>query len=686
MSEIQTPISHLEAARELIHGESGAIQVVGRGLTPEEEGRLAALEEADASIVVAIAHLTRRTVVSEEENVDFPSDGRYSLANITHAATLRVDKDVCGIVSGDVFALAGETREYLLSFRTAPGDEVDGESTDLLVIGEDVDGRCCQGRLKVFSSEEHATMVSICFDEAMRGFTPNNEEQMIGRRESPAMRTLGIEIEHEAGTEGNPQWTFNGRTLDIVTCFQDAGFDTRRIGHPSEIPQAPPGGWDTSQLHGLMSDYAQASLAQSDWHLHLLMLSSANEPGLLGIMFDSGHRDMNLLPRQGAAVFQDLMRGRGSTWMRKLLQTSVHELGHALNLAHPFEREIGRANSTSFMNYDWKYLGGNSVSRYWRDFQFTFNDEELAFLRHGLHSSVIPGGAGFHTVPYWMQGDGGYVPYVPDWPTDAFSLDIAMPDNDNLFDFGQPVLLTVTFHNHQQTPFTLPSFYLDPKAGMLSFIVDRVEGGSSPDGEGNIFRPIVVRCYDLDMRVADTIPTGGSMSNNVNLTYGSSGFTFAEPGDYMVRARMEMWFGEDDYRTLYSNTIRFRVAYPKTNDEERIGMSMFRSDIGCYFALGGSDVLSDAESTLIEIEDRLQGKAKNVTNGLVANIRRCRAINMSREFVRYVDGKHKRRPAEFAKANSLLSSIGTRMKRFFDPATTASTKAMVSRGKKDESK
>jgi hypothetical protein len=684
MSEIKTHVGHLEAARNRIHEERSSIQVVGRALTPEEEARLAALDGADADVESALGHLTQ----SVEANVDFPPDGRYAVANTTLTASLRIDKNVCGIVSGDIFALAGESREYLLSFRTAPGDTVEGESTVLLVIGEDVNGDSSVGVLNILSGDEDATTISISFDDALLGFTPNYAEQMVGRRESLGMRTLGIEIENEVGTEGNPEWVFNGRTMDIETCYQDAGFDTRRIGLASEIPQAPASGWDNSQLHGLMSDYAQASLAHSDWGLHLLMLSRATNPNLLGIMFDVPEiGDPNQLPRQGAAVFQDLMKPLGSTWLRKLLQTSVHELGHALNLAHPFEREIGRADSNSFMNYDWKYMGGNNTSKYWQDFQFTFNDEELAFLRHGPRTAVIPGGAGFHTIFYWKQGDGGYVPYVSDWPTNLFSLELTRPDNDGLYHYGQPVLLTVTFHNHLEGDFTLPSFFLDPKAGFLSFIVDRIGGTVPPHGNtDNIFRPIVMRCYDLDPRAADTIPSGGSMSNNVNLTYGSGGFTFAEPGDYEVTARLELWFENAGYRTLYSDPVNIRVAYPKTEDDERIGMQMFRNDIGCYFALGGSDVLSDAESALIEIEERRQGKAKTVSDGLVANIRRSRAINMAREFVRYKDGQYTRRPADPEKAHLLLNTIGRKMKTFFDPATAAATQFMVSVDGKKSSK
>ena len=57
-------------------------------------------------------------------------------------------------------------------------------------------------------------------------------------------------------------------------------------------------------------------------------------------------------------------------------------------------------------NYDWKYLGGSNVSKFWRDFTFTFDPDELAFLRHGPWENIIPGGAEFHTIPYWENTDG----------------------------------------------------------------------------------------------------------------------------------------------------------------------------------------------------------------------------------------------------------------------------------------
>ena len=80
-------------------------------------------------------------------------------------------------------------------------------------------------------------------------------------------------------------------------------------------------------------------------------------------------------------MFATEIQGRVSSshFPRKLIQTTVHELGHALNLAHRFEREVGRADSTSFMNYDWRYKGGSHTTEFWSRFAFAFDDDELEF-------------------------------------------------------------------------------------------------------------------------------------------------------------------------------------------------------------------------------------------------------------------------------------------------------------------
>ena len=170
-----------------------------------------------------------------------------------------------------------------------------------------------------------------------------------------------------------------------------------------------------------MQDFAQESLKRRDWALHLLLLDKSDQRGLLGVMFD----DTQVLPRQGAAVFAGEIRGiDGIDHDRKLIQTSVHELGHALNLAHRFERVVGRADSSSFMNYDWRYGGGDKRDEFWERFSYSFDPDELSFLRHGVRPAVIPGGAAFHSVRYWNEGTGGYSPYVTEAPLEGFALEL----------------------------------------------------------------------------------------------------------------------------------------------------------------------------------------------------------------------------------------------------------------------
>jgi len=163
-----------------------------------------------------------------------------------------------------------------------------------------------------------------------------------------------------------------------------------------------------------MAATADAPLSAAAWELHLLLLSATSRAGLLGIMFDTS----STLPRQGSAVFVDEIRRLVTAETdRKIVQTVVHELGHALNLVHRFERVVGQAGSTSFMNYDWRYRGGGHDAEFWQRFAFTFDPDELEFLRHGPRSAVLPGDAAFHSVRYWSgySGDSQPVP-VLSWP------------------------------------------------------------------------------------------------------------------------------------------------------------------------------------------------------------------------------------------------------------------------------
>ena len=103
-------------------------------------------------------------------------------------------------------------------------------------------------------------------------------------------------------------------------------------------------------------------------------------------MFDSDDD----APRQGAAVFFNHPAISGATGAerdREYLYTVVHELGHAFNLLHAFQKHIfqegerrqclARPGSLSWMNYPQLFPYGNAhppgwdgVDDFWPQFRF----------------------------------------------------------------------------------------------------------------------------------------------------------------------------------------------------------------------------------------------------------------------------------------------------------------------------
>ena len=196
-------------------------------------------------------------------------------------------------------------------------------------------------------------------------------------------------------------------------------------------------------------------------------------------MFDA----TDCLPRQGAAVFvktiQDL--GPQERANQKIIETAVHEVGHALNLVHSFDRAVRRSNSTSFMNYPWRYRDEHSsafvadpasrAAMFWGAFKYTFDADELRFLRHANRFDIVPGGAPFGSVAYWTpDGQAGEIA-SPNAPWDDLRLWLTPPEAGTTFAFGQPVFLTVSLRNVGREQIPVARHALDVKAGQLELLI-----------------------------------------------------------------------------------------------------------------------------------------------------------------------------------------------------------------------
>ncbi len=600
-------------------------------------------------------------------------DGLYSASNDQLKSDLRIDIKGTGIISMDIFSISGENKVYLASLRTNPGAELSESQNFFEVICEDKDEKTTRGKLTFTPFSDVQIYIELKLEDHLYELPSNYPILLTAQWQHSYFRKIGMETEQEENVMEIPSYEFEGKTVTVDSCFENAGIKLIKAGERDNIP-ATISGWDDAQLHALMSQFADESLDRRDWMLHLLLLSKAKLTGLLGIMFDTGVLDLNNLPRQGVAVFLGAITGHPAGIKRKCIQTIVHELGHALNLVHRFEREVGRADSTSFMNYDWRYLGGNNINKYWKDFRFTFDEDEIKFMRHAPWSKIIPGGAEFHTIKYWYEGTGGYSPYAPEVPLSDLELLLSPPPTGHLFGFGTPVFLSVSLVNKGSEPINIPAFYLDPKTGFLEILVRRQ--AITGDGRTVKFKPIISRCYDIGNYINDILDPGQSMSNNVNLTFGSSGFTFAEPGTYEITAVLSIYSGNYNY-VVKSEPLFIRIEYPKTREEEIDALKIFNKDVGYYLALGGSDYLKDAESKLKEVRIRRQGIAKIITDPLVAYITRCLAINLSRDFISYKEGKFQIRKAKAVKAVELFGQLKANEDKIFDKATLSGTRSLM---------
>lgn len=605
-----------------------------------------------------------------DEGIPVIPDGRYAGANPDVALELRVDWSGCGVISGDLYRVLVDSRHYVASFRTAPGVPAEWKGT-WPVIGQDEHGRSVQGTLSLRGEQDVAGSVTgrLRFDGHLEGLPARTPIPFMAQFVSQSFRSLGIEKEIEEGVDDIGTYSAGGRRITIDDALQAAGFDTRIAGIMDRIPR-PPQGWEMAQLHTLMSDLSQAPLIRRSWDVHLLVLSRSDRRGLLGVMFDSS----DPLPRQGCAVFAEEIRQiQGIDHERKLIQTTVHEVGHALNLAHRFERAVGRADSLSFMNYDWRYRGGKRESEFWNQFTFTFDRDELEFLRHAPLPPLIPGGAPFHSVPYWADGNGGYSPYVPEVPLAGWMLTLTPADAGSVLRFAQPVLMRVLLTNRSGRTVTVPKFLLDPKAGFIEIVIRRVHSGAAgtPARPPESFTPLMQRCFQWDAADDVRLADGESMEDNINITFGSGGFAFAEPGTYDITALLVI-FDERQQRELVtpSNPVRIRIGAPRSDEEERDAMDFFSADVGLYLALGGSAALPRTRGKLDEISER---RGNDLRDPLVAHITRTRAIDDSRTYVRYHEDKFYVSEPKLDRASAWLEDLEQSAAFAFDTATARQT-------------
>ncbi|XP_070552437.1 uncharacterized protein [Ptychodera flava] len=381
-------------------------------------------------------------------------------------------------------------------------------------------------------------------------------------------------------TSSHPERAVDGdREITVFSVLEDAGIEitnskatSNKVYDPE--PSTP---WTNSELYEVMATHHDKD--PSRWNVWILLAPHYINPDLLGLMFDSKNR-------KGCAVFTGHLWFQGldsqdsqikATAQRRLLHTIVHEIGHSFNLWHSFLK--GKPDSLSFMNYEHIYNIRNGKDSYFKNFLFSFDDEEIRFLRHGPVNWVQPG-----VSPFLMHSP---QLNMPEKSKDKISqrLKFTLKPNKVRYMQMEVVRLELKLKNMHNQVLEVES-KLDPTAGWVTIYisdpngtvkaVDSLTSGSVTYCPKELYPP---QSKDEADRISEVVP----------LVYGTKGFYFKEAGDYSIQA--VYLFG--NYNVV---TEPVEITIKEYKGEPKIFNKFFTDRVGEFIALGGSSSMRYEET------------------------------------------------------------------------------------------
>jgi hypothetical protein len=352
--------------------------------------------------------------------------------------------------------------------------------------------------------------------------------------------------------------------------------------------------WSDNEMHDAMQVFWSRFSATSRWAMWVFF-ASLHEQGtsLGGIMFD----DIGANHRQGTAIFNDAFISKPpaddpnpDAWVQRMVfWTACHEMGHAFNLAHSWQKSLGTpwvpglANEPevrSFMNYPFRVAGGES--KFFADFEYRFSDAELLFLRHAPERLVQMGNAA------WFDHHGFQEARVSPRPT--LRLDLRVNRDDAIFEYLELVTLELKLTNDSADPQIVDANILRGVESMT--VVIKAKGRPARE-----FTPFGRYCYLPDNVV---LYPGESIYAPLAVSAGLNGWDISDPGRYLVQVALHR-----DDEDLVSNELFLRVAPPRSYEEELIAQDVFTQDVGRVLAVRGSEVLAGANDVLRAVVDQL---------------------------------------------------------------------------------
>lgn len=392
--------------------------------------------------------------------------------------------------------------------------------------------------------------------------------------------------------------------LSLQTVYRRAGFDVSTSAG-ADVPLAgagPNARWSDLEMHDAMQTYWSHFTSESQWAMWVFF-AALHEQGtsLGGIMFD----DIGANHRQGTAIFNDSFISEAPSgdpdpdaWVRRMIfWTAGHEMGHAFNLAHSWQKSLtfgglgpwiplaDEPEVRSFMNYPFAVAGGDAA--FFSDFEYAFSDQELLFLRHAPSRFVQQGNAA------WFDHHGFQGVEPP--AGQALRLELRVNRSRQVFEFMEPVILELKLTNTSSQPQLVDEKLLSRTDSMA--VIIKKDG--SPARQ---FVPYAQYCWRPQKKA---LMPGESVYEPLFVSAGQNGWDIAEPGRYTVQVALHA----EDEEYLISNRLGLLVEPPTEGqryEEERLAQDFFSEEVGRILWFGGSRRLDKGNDVLRETAERLE--------------------------------------------------------------------------------
>jgi hypothetical protein len=400
------------------------------------------------------------------------------------------------------------------------------------------------------------------------------------------------------GNHPNRPSTLPVESLSVQAIYNRAGFDVATSGAASIIPGAPGTTWSDAEMHDAMQTYWSRFANAPQWAMWVL-LAKRHDAGasLGGIMFD----DIGANHRQGTAVFYDSFisdvpagdPAPGAFQARMRLWTAVHEMGHAFNLAHSWQKSLGspwiplvdEPEARSFMNYPFAVAGGQSA--FFSSFEYRFSNSELLFMRHAPSQFVRMGDAP------WFSNHGFRAPNAH--PDPALQLTLRFNRGRASFEFLEPIVAELKLKNVSNAPVLVDESALQSLDRVTIAMIR--QGGAARQ-----YLPYSRQCLQPNVRA---LQPGESVYASAFLSAGLNGFDLAEPGHYLLQAAFHTNAGD-----IVSAPVVLRVAAPKSGEEEEAAVDFYTDAVGRALHFDGTRYATEsneANDVLRNIIDKLGG-------------------------------------------------------------------------------